>query len=119
MFPIYENEWSLMVNLWTELMCFNQDGSISTLKIRLHHITLSNENDYNIRISKASTAIDWLSIIQRFELSHKMKLEFPQSVVMLVLLYGSTTWNLMLESGALDVMVIVIGNKHGNTSSNP
>ena len=43
---------------------------------------------------KAWTAIDWLSIIWKSNLSDKMKRSFFQAAVISILLYGCTTWTL-------------------------
>ena len=43
---------------------------------------------------EARTAIDWLSIIWRSDLSDKIKLDFFLAAVVLILLYGCTTWTL-------------------------
>ena len=47
-----------------------------------------------IHIMKAWTAIDRLSIIWKSDLTDKMKRSFFQAAVVLILLYGCTTWTL-------------------------
>ena len=66
-----------------EYMCFNQEGTISTLNGG--HLKLidkftylgcsisSTERDVNMCLAKAWTAIDWLSIIWKSDLSDKIK----------------------------------------------
>ena len=88
----------------TECMCFNQAGDISTLDrtslklvnkfTYLGSSVSSTEKDINIRLTKAWTAIDKLSIIWKSDLTDKMKHSFFQAAVMLILLYGCTTWML-------------------------
>ena len=48
---------------------------------------------------KAWTAITKLSVIWKSDLTDKMKLTFFQAVVVLVLLYGCTTWTLKKTDG--------------------
>ena len=67
----------------TEYMCYNQTGDISTLDRtslkRLDKFTYlgssvsSTEKDIDTRLTKAGTAIDWLSIIWKSDLTDKMK----------------------------------------------
>ena len=54
----------------------------------------STENDIDTRLTKAWTAIDWLSIIWKSDLTDKMKCSFFQAAVVSILLYGCTTWTL-------------------------
>ena len=54
----------------------------------------STEKDIDLWLTKACTAIDKLSIIWKSNLTDKMKRSFFQAVVMLILLYGCTTWTL-------------------------
>ena len=82
--------------LKTEYMCYNQTGDISTLDrtslklvdkfTYLGSSVSSTKKDIDTRLTKAWTAIDRLSI--------KMKRNFFQAAVMLILLYGCTTWML-------------------------
>ena len=88
----------------TEYMCFNQKGDISTLDgsslklvdkfTYLGCSVSSTEKDINMRLTKAWTAIDNLSIIWKSDLTDKMKCSFFQAAVVLILLYGCTTWML-------------------------
>ena len=55
---------------------------------------LSNEKDINTRLSKGKTAIDRLSIIWKLDLTDKIKRIFFQAAVVLILLYGWTSWTL-------------------------
>ena len=88
----------------TEFMCFNQKGDISTLdgtSLKLvdkftylgSSVSLT-EKDIDTRLTKAWTAIDRLSIIWKSNLTDKMKCSFFQAAVVLILLYGCTTWTL-------------------------
>ena len=51
----------------------------------------STENDINLRQATAWTAIGWLSIIWKSDLSDKIKCNFFQAAVVSILFYGSTT----------------------------
>ena len=87
-----------------EYMCFNKTGDISTLNgsspklvdkfTYLGSSVSSTETDINTRLAKAWTAIDSLSVIWKSDLTDKIKHSFFQAVVMLILLYGCTTWML-------------------------
>ena len=86
----------------TECMCLNQTGDISTLGgsplklvdkfIYLGSSVSSTEKDINTRLTKAWTAIDRLLVIWKSNLTDKMKRSFFQAAVVLILLYGFTTW---------------------------
>ena len=86
-------------------MCFNQTGDISTLTgstlklvdkfTYLGSSVSSTETDIDMRLSKAWTAIGWLSVIWKSDLTDKMKRRFFQAAVVSILLYGCTTWTLM------------------------
>ena len=78
---------SLHVNAHkTENMCFNQLGIISTLDrtslklvdkfTYLGSSVLSTEKDIDTRLTEAWTAIDWLSIILKSDLTDEMKRSF-------------------------------------------
>ena len=54
----------------------------------------STEKDIDMRLTKARTAIDKLSIIWKSDLTDKMKRSFFQAAVVSILLYGCTTWML-------------------------
>ena len=54
----------------------------------------STEKDIDTRLTKAWTAIDWLSIIWKSDLTDNMKRSFFQAAVVSILLYGCTTWTL-------------------------
>ena len=70
----------------TEYMCFNQRGDISTQKGRplkrvdkftyLGSSVSSTENDINMRLTKACTAIDRLSAIWKSDLTDEIKRSF-------------------------------------------
>ena len=88
----------------TEYMCFNQTGDISTLngsslklvdKFTYLGISISStEIDIDTQLTKVWTAIDWLSVIWKLDLPDRMKRSFLQAAVVLILLYGCTTWAL-------------------------
>ena len=88
----------------TEYMCYNQAGNIATLDgaslklvdkfTYLGSSVSSTEKDIDTRLTKAWTAIDRLSIIWKSDLNDKMKRGFFQAAVVLILLYGCTTWTL-------------------------
>ena len=88
----------------TEYMCFNQTGDISTLNgsflklvdkfTYLGSSILSTEIDINMWLAKVWTAIDRLTVIWKSDLTNKIKRSFFQAVVVLILLYGCTTWTL-------------------------
>ena len=54
----------------------------------------STETDINMRLAKAWTAINRLSVIWKSHWTDKMKRSFFQAAVVLILLYGCTTWTL-------------------------
>ena len=54
----------------------------------------STETDVNMRLAKAWTAINKLSVIWKSDLADKIKFSFFQAAVVLILLYGCTTWTL-------------------------
>ena len=88
----------------TEYMCFNQRGDISTLNgwslkpvnkfTYLGNNVSSTKIDINTCLAKAWTVIDRLSVIWKSDLTDKIKHSFFQAVVVLILLYGCTTWML-------------------------
>ena len=83
-------------------MCFNQTGDISTLGgsslklvdkfTYLGSNVSSTEKDIDMRLTKAWTAINRLSVIWKSDLTDKMKRSFFQAAVISILLYGCTTW---------------------------
>ena len=85
-------------------MCFNQAGDISTLEgtslklvdrfTCLGSSVSSTEKDIDTQLTKPWTAIHKLSIIWKSNLTDKMKRSFFQAAVVLILLYGCTTWTL-------------------------
>ena len=88
----------------TEYMGFNQADDISTLEgtslklvdkfTYLGSSVSSTKKDINMRLTKAWTAIDRLSIIWKSDLTDKIKHSFFQVTVVSLLLYGCTTWML-------------------------
>ena len=88
----------------TEYMCFHQAGDISRLEgtslkmvdkfTYLGSSVSSTEKDIDMWLTKAWTAINKLSIIWKSYLTDKMKRCFFQAAVVLILLYGCTTWTL-------------------------
>ena len=87
-----------------EYMCFNQTGDISTLNgnplepvDKFTYIGSSvslTDTDINTRQAKAWAATDRLSVIRKSDLTYKIKRSFFQAAVVLMLLYGCTTWKL-------------------------
>ena len=85
-------------------MCFNQRGDISTSKsgplklvdkfTYLGSSVSSPEDDINIQLAKAWTAINRLSVIWKSDLTNKIKRNFFQAAVVSILLFGCTTWTL-------------------------
>ena len=85
-------------------MCFKREGTSSILNSQrlkledkftyLYSYISSTEDDVNIRLTKAGTTADRLSIIWKFGLSNKIKRDFFQAVSVFILLYGCTTWTL-------------------------
>ena len=88
----------------TEYMCFNQTGDISTLNgsslklvdnfTYLGSSVSSTETDINMRLTKAWTAIDRLSVIWKSDLTDKIKRSFFQAEVVSILRYECTAWTL-------------------------
>ena len=88
----------------TEYMCFNQTGNISTLSSStlklvdkfpyLGSSVSSTKTDINMQLAKAWIAVNRLSVIWKSDLTNKMKRSFFQAAIMLILLYGCTTWML-------------------------
>ena len=68
------------------------DGSLKLLDkfTYLESSISSTENDINMRLEKAWTAISWLLVIWKSELYDKIKHNFFQAVVVSILLYGCT-----------------------------
>ena len=87
-----------------EYMCFNQTDDISTLnsstlklvdKLTYRGSSVSSiETDIDTRLTKTWTAINRLSVIWKSDLTDKIKRSFFQAVIVLILLYGCTTWTL-------------------------
>ena len=85
-------------------MCYNHTGDISTLDgtslkladkfTYLGSRVSSTEKDIDMRLTKAWTAIDRLSIRGKLDLTDKIKRNFFQAAVVSILLYGCTTWTL-------------------------
>ena len=87
-----------------EYICFNQTGDISTLDgtslklvdkfTYLGSSVSSTEKDIDTQLTKTWTAIDMLSIIWKSDLTDKMKRSFFQAAIVVIQLYGCTTWTL-------------------------
>ena len=85
-------------------MCFNQTDDISTLngsslkladKFTYQGSSVSStETDVDTWLTKAWTAINRLSVIWKSDLTNEMKCSFFQPAIVLILLYGCTTWTL-------------------------
>ena len=73
-------------------MCFHHHSKKSS---EIVHINVSSTvSDGNIRLAKAQTAIDRLSIMWKSDLSNEMKQDFFQAVAVSVVLYRCTTGTL-------------------------
>ena len=87
-----------------DYMCFNQRDGISMLNgnpvklmdkfIYFGSSISSTKNDINTQLAKAWTAIDRLPVIQKSDLTDKIKCSFFQAAVVSILQYGCTTWTL-------------------------
>ena len=87
-----------------EYTCFSQIVIISTLNsislklvdnfAYLGSSVSSTKTDINMWLAKAWTAINRLLVILMSDLTDKMKCSFFQAAVILILLYGCTTWML-------------------------
>ena len=85
-------------------MCFNETGDISTLNVSCLNLVdkftylgsrvLSTETYINTWLTKAWTAIYWLSVVWKSDLTEEIKCSFFQAAVASILLYGCTTWTL-------------------------
>ena len=73
---------------------FQESATISNACTKKSGNLLKAPSDVNIRIRNSWTAIDRLSIVRKFNFSHKIKLYFFQAVIVSVLLYGYTSWTL-------------------------
>ena len=70
-------------------------GLFSVFKFTYQRSSVSStETDINPRLAKAWTAIDWLSVIWKSDLTDKMKRSIFQAAIVSILLYGCTTWTL-------------------------
>ena len=115
-------------------MCFNQTGDIFTLNgsslklvdkfTYLGSSVSSNETDIDTRLSKAWTAIIRLSVIWKSDLTDKMKRSFFQAAVVIILLYGCTTWTLTkrvekkLDGNYTRMLWAIFNIPGGNTPQN-
>ena len=105
---VWNKQQDTLTSSWTkkkEYICFNREEAISTrigvpLKLvdkftYLGSNVSSTENDFNMHITKVSTAaIHWLLSLWKCELSDEIKRDFFQTVVVSILLHGCTTWTL-------------------------
>ena len=102
-------------------MCFNQTGDISTLNgstlklvdksSQLGSSVSSTDTDINMRLAKARTVINSLSVILKSDLADKMKRSFFQAAIVLILLYGCITWTLTKQVENYTRMLRAILNK--------
>ena len=90
-------------NLENRLDKLNIRGRIEIIKTTLKLVdkftylgssVSSTETDINMRLAKAWTAIDKISVIWKSDLTNKMKRSFFQAAVVSILLYGCTMWML-------------------------
>ena len=83
-------------------MCCKQKGALSTRSGKplelidwftyLESNISSTESDVNLRLVKVWNAIDRVSLIQKSDLSYRIKQDFFQVVTVPILLYGCTIW---------------------------
>ena len=88
----------------TEYIYFNQRDDIFTLKGGPQKLVnkftyprssvSSTDNDINMLRAKAWTAINWLLVIWKYNLTDKIKCSFFQAAFVSILLYRCTTWML-------------------------
>ena len=88
----------------TEYMCFNQTSDISTLNgsslkrvdkfTYLRSSVSSTKADINGWLAKIWTALNRLTVTWKSDLTDKIKRNFFQAAVVLILQYGCTTWTL-------------------------
>ena len=88
----------------TEYMCYNKTGDNITLDgtplklvdkfTYLGSSVSSTEKDIDALLTKTWTANDRLSTIWKSDLTDKIKCSFFQAAVVLILIYGCTTWTL-------------------------
>ena len=99
---VWSRQQETLVSTWRQrklYMSFNREGAISTLNggslklvdnfSYLDSNVSSTESDVNIRLAKAWTAIDRLSIISKSDLSDEIKQDFFQAAD------GCTIWTLI------------------------
>ena len=90
-----------------KFMCFKQEGVISTrsskpLKL-VNQLTYldsnisSTESVVLIYQVKVWTAIDWFSIIWKFDLSDKVKHDYFKAMAMQIHMYGFPTWTIKMH----------------------
>ena len=99
----------------TEYLCCNQRGDIFTLNgsslklvdkfTFLGSSVSSTERDINTRLAKTWTAIGRLLVIWKSDLTDEIKHSFFQAAVVLILLYGCTTWMLNVWSKSLTAII--------------
>ena len=88
-----------------EYMYYDQRSDIFTLKggtLKLvrkftyfENVVSSTKNNINTRLAKTWTAYDRPSVIWKSDLTDKIRHSFFQAAVVLILLYGCTTWTLI------------------------
>ena len=122
------------MHIHTYIYIFNQTGNISTLNscslklvnkfTYLGSSVSSTETDINMRLLKAWTAIDSLSVIWKSDLTEKMKHSFFQAAVVSILLYRCTTWTLTkwmekkLDGDYTRMLRAILNKSGGSTPQN-
>ena len=92
--------FSCFYNLYIYIYIYSistlNSGSLKLMDKFTYHCSSvsSTESNINMRLVKAWTSIDKLSIIWKADLSDKIKCNFFQAAAVSILLYGCTTWTL-------------------------
>ena len=79
---------------------------------RTASVSWATENDIDMRLAKAWTAIDMLSIVRKSDQSNKIKRKFFQAAVVSILLYRCTTQTLTKRDGNCTRMLRATLNKY-------
>ena len=90
----YADDIALLANISAQTETLLHSLEWAAAGIGLGSNVSSTENDIYMRLAKAWTAINRLSVIWISDLTNKIKCSFFQAAVVLILLYGCTTWTL-------------------------
>ena len=104
----------------SEYVCFNQISTLNDSSLKLVNKStylgssvLSTEIDISMWLAKAWTAIDRLSFIWKSDLTGENKMQILQAAVVLILLYGCTTWTLtkhILDGNYTGMLPAILNN---------